>query len=663
MVEFIGGWLREEEDWDLLNSLPSDEYILPLVGSYKEILFDPRQVMKVENQGRQGSCFPAGAKVSMADGTIKLIENVEIGEEVITHKGRVRQVIDTMHRQFTGELYKVFVKGWGYLTMTNDHVVRVKRGDNLMWVRADELTTDDSMIVGKTLEKKIELLDLSNFVDSKMMENGDKIRASNSRLEIDRFIPLSEELCWILGLYCAEGSTDKSNVGTVCRAILTLHEKETEYANKVIKFMEMLGVKSSIENKKNSKAINVRINNPIIAQFLEKVCGKYCNKKHVPFFIMNGTTSQKRKFLDGYFAGDGTYRKLETGRTAKSGNKVKAYQISSTTASRVMSQQVSTLFASLGYNVGRSLSKASSHQNFDSYQTYLYSRDACDFSGVEYKAIRSNGVAVKSRTKTCEEGLLKRIRSIEKIPVENFTVYDFTVDEDHSFICQGLIVHNCQGHSISSAVEFCYYIASSDYQQQLSRAYGYYESQRLDGIRGDRGSTISGGVRLAKSTGIPEEKYWPYPSSYNPSRPSNFDEVLENANRYKIAQSYNLKSYDAIRTFLGSGQGGISIGIGWGSGMNKAVVESYSRGGGGHAIALLACSERKDSNGNPYIWMMNSWGESFGNKGWSEWSPRAIKQMVEGGGGTAIGVSDMPNVQPRKFTEEEWAKKFLEVLT
>jgi C1A family cysteine protease len=221
----------------------------------------------------------------------------------------------------------------------------------------------------------------------------------------------------------------------------------------------------------------------------------------------------------------------------------------------------------------------------------------------------------------------------------------------------------CQGFALSSVVEFTYYIASADYNLQLSPAYSYYESQRLDNIRGDRGSVISTGIKLAMTKGIPEEKYWKYPSSYNPQRPSNFDEVLKNAEKYKIGQSYNLRSYDAIRTFLGSGQGGISIGIGWSGGMNKAVVESYSRGGGGHAIALLACSERVDSNGDPYIFMKNSWGASFGNKGWSEWSPRAVKQMVEGGGGTAIGVSDMPNVQPRKFTEEEWTKKFLEAMT
>jgi hypothetical protein len=63
-------------------------------------------------------------------------------------------------------------------------------------------------------------------------------------------------------------------------------------------------------------------------------------------------------------------------------------------------------------------------------------------------------------------------------------------------------VGSCQGHSISSCVEWCYAIATGGEKLQLSRAYGYYETQRLDGITGDRGSTIEGGVKLATQYGI-----------------------------------------------------------------------------------------------------------------------------------------------------------------
>lgn len=215
----------------------------------------------------------------------------------------------------------------------------------------------------------------------------------------------------------------------------------------------------------------------------------------------------------------------------------------------------------------------------------------------------------------------------------------------------------CQGHSISTCLEWCYCIATGNYDLQLSRAMGYYESQRLDGISGDRGSTISAGVKLATQTGICEEPKWPYPSRYNARRPGDWAGVLANAENYKGGTSRRLQSYEGIRTFLGSGQGGINIGIGWGNGMSGAVIESYRSGGGGHAIALLSLSERKDRSGNPYIWMCNSWGRQFGNAGWSEWSPNAVKQMMQSSRTVAIGVSDMPNVEPREFTLEDWKRK------
>ena len=121
-------------------------------------------------------------------------------------------------------------------------------------------------------------------------------------------------------------------------------------------------------------------------------------------------------------------------------------------------------------------------------------------------------------------------------------------------------VGSCQGHALSSCVELCYYIATGDLTRQLSRQYAYVETQRIDGISGDRGSTISGGIKLATTKGIPEESLWKYSGRYENRRPANWSEIETNAAQHKIGQSYKMSSYDGVRTFLGSGQGGISIG-------------------------------------------------------------------------------------------------------
>ena len=209
---------------------------------------------------------------------------------------------------------------------------------------------------------------------------------------------------------------------------------------------------------------------------------------------------------------------------------------------------------------------------------------------------------------------------------------------------------SCAGHSLSSVLEWVYAIGTNGEKIQLSRAMAYFATQEIDGIRGDSGSTVGGGVKLATTTGVCEERLWLYPSKYSPQWPTDKAAVKENAAKYKVQNVTKITSYDGFRTFLGAGLGGIHTGIGWGNAMNRAVVESYSAGGGGHSICGLCMSERVDSQGMPYAWILNSWSETFGNKGWQEWSPTAIRQMLSHRFTVMIGLSDMPNLKPRSFT-------------
>lgn len=218
----------------------------------------------------------------------------------------------------------------------------------------------------------------------------------------------------------------------------------------------------------------------------------------------------------------------------------------------------------------------------------------------------------------------------------------------------------CAGHSLSSILEWCWTIATGGEVKQLSRAMGYYEAQRLSNIRGDNGSTISAGVKLAMATGLCEEPLWPYPASYNPARPANYEAVLENAGKHKIKSATPIRTYDEYRTFVGSGRGGVHNGIAWGNGMSRAVVETFAPGGGGHAIAGLCLSERVDSQDRPYIWIINSWDLSFGSRehpGWQEWSPRAIEQMLSHQWTEMVGLSDMEVPRPRKLSVAEWKER------
>ena len=102
--------------------------------------------------------------------------------------------------------------------------------------------------------------------------------------------------------------------------------------------------------------------------------------------------------------------------------------------------------------------------------------------------------------------LLRQSFSTDDIPDE----VDFSWHVLENQMRQG----SCQGHSLTSCMEGCYWIDSGGKTVELSRNAGYRFSQMEDGISGDQGSTLSGGVAAAKK-GVCKEEYFPYTETYS----------------------------------------------------------------------------------------------------------------------------------------------------
>lgn len=210
-------------------------------------------------------------------------------------------------------------------------------------------------------------------------------------------------------------------------------------------------------------------------------------------------------------------------------------------------------------------------------------------------------------------------------------------------------VGSCQGHSLSSVVEHAYHIAMNEVKQ-FSRAYAYYATQLIDGIRGDEGSTIEGGVQLAMNKGLPPEEMWTYSGRYDPTPPGGWNAQYEAAAAWKIRNKVVIRNYDDAYRFLASGQGGIHHGSSWGFEPNReGVVERFRPGGGGHSTAFLGYSKRKN------IWMANSWG-NWGIGGYAEITPEAFDAMCRHSYSVVIGLTDLTTPKARRidWATEDW---------
>lgn len=554
-----------------------------------------------ENQGSMGSCFPAGTKITMADGSLKNIEDVRFGEYVLSGAGVPRPVVDTMRRSFTGAMITVFAKGWGKMVMTEDHVALVVRDGREQWVQAGDIVETDMLIVSRGVQASPSgSILLSDYLALTNVSDDEGLVSSCGSHPVWNRLELNDQACFAIGLYVAEGSSSYSESGSPCRAIWTLHRDERDLQAAVMRFAKQLGCGAVVKPKSGSQAVNVEIDSVIVADFLKQVCGRFCNHKRVPEFILRGSDAQKLAFLRGYYAGDGSDSKFENGMVAASGNQVRCAQIHAATASRVLAQQVSTLAVSLGMKPGRTITKKRGHQRHHSYQTYLYSVDSGMLMGKEIEPGQSR---VLQHT---QSGQCRKIRSIVRTEVLQVPVYDFTVAVDHSFVAQGLVVHNCQGNDLSSCLERLEFVANNGNVVQLSRIFAYLATQKIDGLLGaDNGSTISGGGKLATTVGCPPESLTGYPSRYPNS--SERASILSAANyaagaKYKAVSLWKVpKDPEEAKNWIGGG-GAISIGIRWPGIPSDRVIRSYHGGSGGHAQAILGYDQ--DS-----LIAVNSWGD------------------------------------------------------
>lgn len=86
-----------------------------------------------------GCCLP-GQLIYTING-VKPIEEIEVGELVLTHRGRFRRVTATMTRPYEGTIHGIKARNCETVWLTSEHPVLVKRNgsESLDWVRADEL--------------------------------------------------------------------------------------------------------------------------------------------------------------------------------------------------------------------------------------------------------------------------------------------------------------------------------------------------------------------------------------------------------------------------------------------------------------------------------------------------------------------------------------------
>lgn len=424
------------------------------------------------------ACALAGSWVELADGTGCPIEDIQKGMSVRTHTGSVKEVLYPTQRLYTGELVSLRVRGQE-LTVTANHPVYAAkrasaRGNAVKlhppeWVAADQLTEEMYVVYPK---RKFG----SEYVSLPILNESPRKYPTGPFAELvtaagchpqtayqilsgiytkngptkDKVLQLAESMgvsyqhtrivesttkidaLWgaIVGLYLAEGNCTDNSVR------FTFHEDELELVDFVRSFGDQYGVSSTVVEYDRRKAVTVILNSTDLANFFRAHCGTGSAHKRIPSFVLESPEDVQEAVLKYYLLGDGCF----SGSRASFG-----------TVSRDLCTGIRSLLSSFGIYVSESITKSTDYVSEKTYGTrhnsthYRGNISGAEFTSLLRKWDMFTGDTPRERRLyiTDEDNLYVKISSVSKRAVSDVPVYNLEVADDHSYIMQGFVNHNC----------------------------------------------------------------------------------------------------------------------------------------------------------------------------------------------------------------------------
>jgi len=372
-------------------------------------------------------CVIKGSEVVTSEG-ITPIENINVDDNVITHLGRERKVIEKFERKIKEDIISIRLwTDYEPINVTNEHpILTIKREkirgkfrkylDKIVpeWVRASDIKKGD-LIVRTTIPQKYNkniIIDMKD-IDNRLLYDNDYVwyntgyNGKGEQKKYKRFINLSD-LSYVFGWYIAEGcSSDKSRVN------ITVNIKEKDVVIKWLEdIKEIFGAVGSYTEYPTK--IQARVSSTLLSKFFSFYCGEKADQKKIPYELLFGDVENLRIVIDEY---------------AKSNGHITDRNISCSTISKELARQLVLANQRLGRkaSIRKSVRRENKREDF----VIWWSRENENYRHSNYSWFINQGLAI----------LVKDVKNI----FYDGPVYNFEVEEDESYLLCNVTVHNCQG--------------------------------------------------------------------------------------------------------------------------------------------------------------------------------------------------------------------------
>lgn len=396
-------------------------------------------------------CFVSGTKITLPDLTLKNIEEISVGDIVLSPQGNSRKVVNILQRDSEKTLSIVCPYGI-YLETTEEHpVLGVKREDVIC--RCCKKTTCNTNNSGKCSICKRKPKYRPSYIESRDLKSGDYICIYRPKRNVfsNHVNKNEQEYAELLGFYLAEGSVlyshkfkDPNKKDQIGGLSFCFHIDEKEYIERVKVLGETLGATSvSIRERKHKTTCEVQVFGKHLSEVIISLGGKGCSTKKLDLKVVNSWSDASiANLLRSWLKGDGSFFK----------KKRSGARFVGTTTSKNLIQDLKLLFYRLGICVGyhKRKTRPNRKQAYDLIVSgvdidYLFDK----LFGINYPS--------KKRYRTTEDYIYVPIIGIEE-KEELTKVFNLEIEEDESYIANNVCVHNCAVGFLSQSLwELGYY--------------------------------------------------------------------------------------------------------------------------------------------------------------------------------------------------------------
>ncbi len=294
------------------------------------------------------SCFIAGTKVHTMNG-VKNIEDVEIGDEVVTHLGNVKKVLQT-HRNSLGDrkVYDVKIAGSPKISVTENHRLmsisdeQERWDEKPKWNSVEYLRTGDWIALPKKTGGSPFTLDVKTVLDT-FTSDGNNINyrfeytdtqvfpcavwkrtcasgereCTKSSKPFNRYWVFDDDMMELMGIWYGDGCVvhEKNSARKMKPRSVNIvsYHNNTELIGFVSKtFVEKLGIAHLTVSKDKHDMVSMNVNNQYIAHIFKHVFKSGFAGKRLPAFFNNLGYSQILSFLSGLISSDGCVSKEQS---------------------------------------------------------------------------------------------------------------------------------------------------------------------------------------------------------------------------------------------------------------------------------------------------------------------------------------------------------------